>query len=249
MKAYLLAAGYATRMYPLTKDQPKPLLDVGGVPVLTQLVRQIESIPDLTEVVVIGNHRFAGHFTRWRDVTPCTVPVRVLDDGSTNEDDRLGAIGDLAFALREVPPGNEDWLVAAGDNLLRTDLHAVHARFVEHRDPLLIVREVERTDGRDGPSPYNEVTLDEDGRVQRFREKPREHRTGLAAIAVYVFPPSTAGALGAYLEAGGNPDAPGHFIAWLVEQVTVRATRLDGAWFDIGSFETLEDARRRWGGP
>ena len=250
MKAYLLAAGYATRMYPLTRDRPKPLLEVGGQPILTHLVRRIETLGALTGIVVVGNHRFAEPLARWRDATACRVPVRVLDDGSTGEHDRLGAIGDLAFALREVPAGGEDWVVAAGDNLLSFDLRAIEAEFLAHHAPTIVVRDVPTT-GTGAASRYNEVTLDAGGRVVRFREKPDRAMTGIAAIALYVFPPDVAGLVTQYLAEGGNPDAPGHLIAWLVGQRTVRASRFEGEWFDIGSLEALAGARERFrsGGP
>ena len=118
MKAYLLAAGYATRMFPLTRDLPKPLLEVAGAPILSHILDRVLALRDLSEVVVISNHRFADAFGRWADEQGSPVPVRVLDDGSTHDGDKLGAIGDLAFALQQVPVDGEDWVVAAGDNLL-----------------------------------------------------------------------------------------------------------------------------------
>jgi len=122
VKAYLLAAGYATRMYPLTRDRPKPLLEVAGAPILSPILDRILALDGLSEVVVIGNERFATPLEAWAAALDVPVPVGVLNDGSSSEDDKLGAIGDLAFALGEVPPGDEDWLVAAGDNLLAFDL-------------------------------------------------------------------------------------------------------------------------------
>jgi glucose-1-phosphate thymidylyltransferase len=246
MKAFVLAAGYATRMYPLTRDRPKPLLEVGDAPILTHLVRSIEPLPGISEIVVIGNRRFAPAFARWHKTMNCALPIRLLDDGSTSDDDKLGAIGDLAFALRAVPVGDEDWMVVAGDNLVRFDLRTVQAHFLERRAPTLTVREVAVSTGESGASRYNEVTLSREARVVRFREKPREQRTGLAAIALYFFPADVAALLTRYLAEGGNPDAPGHFIAWLVDRVPVTATRFTGEWLDIGSLETLKEARLRF---
>ncbi len=246
MKAYLLAAGYATRMHPLTRDRPKPLLEVAGAPVLSHVVRGVLRLEGLDEVVVIANDRFAGHFASWAEDLDADAPVRILNDGTTGDDNRLGAVGDLAFALDAVPPGEEPWLAAAGDNLLGFDLRLLQRVFQEDEGrPLLAVREV----ARGGPSRYNEVVVDESGRVERFREKPADPVSGLAAIALYFFPPRVAGKLATYLGAGGNPDAPGHFIAWLVGQVGVRATRLPGDWFDIGSLEGLAHARRHYRPP
>jgi glucose-1-phosphate thymidylyltransferase len=246
VKAYLLAAGYATRMYPLTRDRPKPLLEVAGAPILSHILAGVLALDDLSEVVVIANDRFAPQFEDWADALETDVPVRVLNDGTQRDESRLGAIGDLAFALERVPVKGEDWLVAAGDNLLSFPILALQRVFQERpSSPLLGVRRVERR----GPSSYNEVVLDSGGRVALFREKPPDPVSELAAIALYFFPPEVADRLAAYLAAGGNRDAPGHFIAWLVDRLPVRATPIPGAWFDIGSLDGLEEARRSYRRP
>ena len=245
MKAYLLAAGYATRMHPVTRDRPKPLLEVAGAPILSHILDGVLGLEGLSEVVVIGNHRFATHFAEWARETSAPVPVTVLDDGTTNDDDKLGAIGDIGFALERVPPKDEPWLVAAGDNLLGFPMRALQREFeVDAGCPLLTVRRV----SRDGPSRYNEVTTEGD-RVTGFREKPADPRTDLAAIALYFFPAGVAERVGEYLAQGGNPDAPGHFVAWLVERVPTRAAMIPGEWFDIGSLEGLEHTRRHYRPP
>lgn len=246
MKAYLLAAGYATRLHPLTLDQPKPLLEVGGRALLDHLLDRIAPLDDLSEIVVIANERFHAHFEAWlaRARAAAPVPIRLLNDGSTSDDDKLGAIGDIAFAFERCPPGDEPCLIAAGDNLFDADLRAVQARFRERERHTLIVRPVQH-DG--GPTPYNEVTLDDEGRVLRFREKPQDARGGWSAIAVYFLLPEVDALLRSYLAEGGNPDAPGHFIAWASARAPFEAVPLEGRWFDIGSRETLAEARRSWG--
>ena len=246
MKAYLLAAGFATRMYPLTQHVAKPLLEVGGAPILSHILQSVEAIPDLSEVVVIGNHRFTEALNHWSRSVSCRVPIRVLDDGATEVEERLGAIGDLAFALQRVPNGVEDVLVVAGDNLLDFDLEPYYREFKEEQSALLITRLVEMGGG---PSPYNEVSLDATGRVLSFREKPQEPSSPLSAMAVYFLKAETESLLREYLAEGGEPDAPGHFIAWLVSVRRVVARPMSGRWFDIGSLESLEDARERYLGP
>jgi len=242
---YLLAAGYATRLWPLTRDRPKPLLEVGGAPLLTHLVRRFEVLADVEEIVVIGNARFGPQLEAWRSALRARVPVRLLDDGSSSDDDKLGAIGDLHFAVERVPPAGRPFAVAAGDNLIAFDLRPLQTAFRAHDDPLLALRTVAIGGG---PSPYNEVTLDGSGRVVGFREKPRDPRTDLAAIALYFFPPRVEDLLHAYVAAGNERDAPGHLIAWLVKRTTVRGMRFEGPWFDVGSFETLARARAALGG-
>lgn len=243
MKAYLLAAGYATRLYPLTRDRPKPLLEIAGRPLLSHILDRVTALEELTGVAVIGNHRFHGPLAEWAKAADCPVPLEVLDDGSTSDDDKLGATGDLAFALRTSPPApDEDFTVIAGDNWIGFDLRAAQRDFVEqgHR-PMILLRELDAVP--DGPSPYNEVTTDAEGRVLRLREKPADPRTNLVAIAAYFFPPHVRALVDHYLGDGGNPDAPGHFIEWLVRHAPVRSHVFDGTWMDIGSHETLAAAR------
>jgi len=244
----VLAAGYATRLYPLTRDRPKPLLEVGGTPILTRIVGRLSALPDLSEIIVISNARFAAHFERWRDALETALPVRILNDGTRAEDDRLGAVGDTGFALEQVPVAGEDWLLVAGDNLLEFALAPIVAALRETGLPTLVVRD---TGPRTGPSPYNEVVL-AGNEVKSFREKPDDPRSPLAAIALYAFPADVARDVARFLalqrERGqGVPDAPGHFISWLVEQRAVAATPLPGTWFDIGSLETLAAARAALG--
>ncbi len=245
MKALLLAAGYATRLYPLTRDRPKPLLDVGGKPMLTRILERVLELPDLSQVVVVGNAKFAHLLRDWARQVDCPVPIRVLDDGSTDDSNKLGATGDIAFALAECPLDGEDLLVVGGDNLLGFDLRPLYAAFQRQRTPLLAVR---RVDVGPGPSPYNEVTLDASDRVVRFREKPADPQSDLVAICLYFHPPDVAERLRRYLEQGGDPDAPGHFVAWLVDDTPVHAARFEGDWFDVGGHEALAQARERFAG-
>jgi glucose-1-phosphate thymidylyltransferase len=240
VKVILLCAGYATRMYPLTRDQPKPLLEVGGAPILTHLLQRTAVLPGVDELVVVGNHRFAAQFETWRATATCGVPIRLLDDGSTDEANRLGALGDLAFAAREVPLAGHDALVAAGDNLVLFDVAPLAHAFARRRAPQLSTRAAP-ADARS--SRYGEVTVDASGRITRFREKPADPQSGLASIALYFLPASTWPLLERYLDEGGNRDAPGYFFAWLVERTPVYAEPVSGAWWDIGDLGSLAEAR------
>lgn len=238
MRAIILAAGYATRMYPLTRKRAKPLLDIGGRPMLSHLVDALLDLEGLREIAVVANQRFFGQFEEWASGYCGSVPVRLLNDGSLDADDRLGAIGDLAFALTEVGD-DEELVVLAGDNLLLFGLSAYQEEFRRHRQPLLLVREEEGS--RQGR--YNEVEVDAEGKVLRFREKPLDPQTSTVAICLYFFPPGIGELVQRYLREGGNQDAPGYFIEWLVQQTTVTAMAIEGPWFDIGSLESLEAAR------
>lgn len=256
MKIAVLAAGYGTRLGSATLHTPKPLLDLGGRPLLTHLLaalltagggRRAGDPEAVSEIAVVTNARFAECFRAWAATARLPVPVTLVDDGTRSSDDRLGAVGDLALALSRVPAHGEDWLVSAGDMWLDADLAPVADAFrrsaADPRDraPRLVVR---RVTPRPGPSPYNEVTLDGET-VVGFREKPRDPRSDRAAIALYFLPNRIGARVGEYLASGGNPDAPGHFIAWLVERETVEASALDGEWLDVGSPSALAATRSR----
>jgi glucose-1-phosphate thymidylyltransferase len=222
-------------MYPLTRDVPKPLLEVAGAPMLSHLLARTAGLPGVDEVVVVG-HRFTSSSRLGRR----ELPWSLLDDGSSDESDRLGALGDLAFAAREIPLAGRDALVAAGDNLMLFDLTS-HARaFARRRTAQIAFR---RAPADAGASRYGEVTLDAERRVVRFREKPSDPQSDLASIALYFFPASTWSLLDRYLEEGGNRDAPGHFIAWLAQRTEVHAEPSAGPWFDIGDLDSLARAR------
>jgi glucose-1-phosphate thymidylyltransferase len=239
VRIVVLAAGYATRLGSLTQHTPKPLLDLGGRPLLSRLCDRLLSAGPASEIAVVANARFAEVFRAWAAASGLPVPIRILDDGTSSDVDRLGAVGDLAFALDTLAAGDEDWLVSAGDMWIDVDLAPVAAAFRATRTPRLLVRRVPELRR---PSPYNEVTVDGE-RVVSFREKPEDPRSDLAAIALYFLPADIGRRVRAYLDAGGNPDAPGHFIAWLVQREPVLASPLEGRWSDIGSPEALRQTR------
>ena len=140
----------------------------------------------------------------------------------------------------------DDWLVAAADNLIETDLSAQLAIFEAHRDAVLTVRRIE---GTIPPSTYGEVHVSAEGVVSDFIEKPAAPASDLVSIGLYLYPSAAARRIAEYLESGGNPDAPGHFVAWLSKQQTVRVHVLEGLWWDIGSLKTLAEARAAYSSP
>jgi len=239
MKAIVLAAGFATRLYPLTKDLAKPLLEVGGRPVLSWVLDKVLTIDAVDEVVVVSNHRFHHQFVAWREGYAARVPLRILDDGSTDDTNKLGAIGDLALALEE-PLDEHELLVCAGDNLFEFELTSAHARFSSGDQPLLLLRTLE---GEVPPGRYSDVMLDEQGSVQSFREKPADPQSKLCSMCLYFFPPGLRARVQRYMDASGNPDAPGYFLEWLSHQEPLTGMVGEGRCFDIGNKRTLELAR------
>ncbi|MBM3990445.1 MAG: hypothetical protein FJ298_05480 [Planctomycetes bacterium] len=245
VRAIFLAAGFATRLYPLTRDRAKPLLEVGGVPMLTRVLRQVERVAEVRDGVVLSNARFCADFRTWRAATSTRLALEVLDDGALSNEARRGAVGDLALALESAPPDVDAWLVLACDNLFELELAPLVARFAARGRGQLVVRRV--------PAPvpagkYSEVLLDGE-RVTSFREKPSDPRSELSAIAVYLLPRDLPSRVRDYLASGGNPDAPGHLLAWLAPRTPLEAIPLQGRWLDIGSADDLARANREFPAP
>lgn len=238
MKAVILAAGYATRLYPLTLDRPKALLPVGGKPMLDHLMAQLEGIDGLDEVYVVTNTKFAEAFREWEAEREGGLPVGIVDDGTTDEDSRLGAIGDLDFTIRETSL-DDDLLVLAGDNLFSESVASFPQFALAKGGPALGVYDV---GDLDAIRRYSAIELDEDDRVTKLEEKPDRPRSTLAGIALYLYPRAALGFVRQYLEAGNNPDQPGRLVQWLYPRTPVYGWRVPGRWFDVGSKETLAEA-------
>jgi glucose-1-phosphate thymidylyltransferase len=240
MKGLILAAGYATRLRPLTDDVPKQLLPVGGRPMVDWILDKVKEVDEIDEVHLVTNSRYAGQFERWAD----DKVVHVHDDGTTSNDDRLGAIADVHFvADHEVWDGN-DLLVIAGDNLFDFSLADYVAFWQGKHDTASAVALYEHP-VRELLSQYGVVEVDPDDRVVEFVEKPEQPRTNLIATAAYIYNRSHLALLRAYLAEGNPPDQPGNFIAWLHKRAPVYGYRFAGEWFDIGDRTQLLEADNR----
>jgi glucose-1-phosphate thymidylyltransferase len=233
VKAIVLAAGYATRLYPLTLDRPKALLDVGGRPMLDRVLERLLAIGEIDETVVVTNAKFAPQFETW---SVDKRQVTVVNDGTVSEDDRLGAIGDIGFVL-DLLRIDDDVVVVAGDNLFGADISDFGRVARERRAPLLAVRDV--GDLAEMPK-YNQVQTDESGQVTFFEEKPAAATTTLMGVALYFYPRESLELIHRYLHEGNNPDQPGRLVEWLYTRTPVYTWRVPGEWYDIGSRDTLE---------
>lgn len=246
MIAIVLAAGYATRLYPLTKDVPKPLLDVAGRSILDRVVDNAEGVTDLREFVVVTNHRFVDHFQRWADARRSSSQrkVTVIDDGSTSNENRLGALGDLKLAVDVlIEHGfDEPVLVLAGDNLFDFEL-SDFAAFAGERGSDCIT--AHRLDDVEALRRTGVVELTRDNRVLSFAEKPAEPRSTWAVPPLYVYRPETLKEeLPIFLSENNESDAPGSFIPWLIQRKPVYAFPFTGDRYDIGNLDSYEAAQR-----
>jgi glucose-1-phosphate thymidylyltransferase len=243
VRAVILAAGYATRIYPLTLDRPKALLPVGGKPMLDHLLEQLERVEGLDEVYVVTNSKFADAFREWA-AGRSGLPLRIVDDGTVDDDSRLGAIGDLDLTIREAEL-DDDLLVLAGDNLFSESIAPFPVFALEKAGPALGVYDV---GDLDTIRRYSVIELDGDDRVTRLEEKPEQPRSTLAGIALYFYPRSALRLVREYLEDGNNPDQPGRLVQWLYPRTPVYGWRVPGRWFDVGSKETLAEADQAFTG-
>jgi glucose-1-phosphate thymidylyltransferase len=238
MNAIILAAGYATRLRPLTDTWAKELLPVGGRPIIDRIVDGLAAVEEITAVHVVTNARKADGFRAWAEGRD----VIVHDDGTTSNEDRLGAIGDMQFVIDQAGL-DDDLLVIAGDNLFEFSL----PEFVSFwrgkgRASAVAVRDV---GSRELAAQYGIVALDEDARVTDFVEKPADPPSTLAATATYLFHRQHAGLIPGYLASGQPPDQPGRFVAWLQEREPVYGWVFDSTWYDIGNHEQLLEADNR----
>ena len=239
MKAVILAAGYATRLYPLTLNRPKALLDVAGRPMVEHLLLRLEGVEGLDAIHLVTNSKFAGAFREWSAGWD-GQEVQIVDDGTSDEETKLGAIGDLELTIRAAAL-DDDLIVLAGDNLFSESLAPFGAFARAKAAPVIGVYDV---GDLEAIRRYNSITLDEDDRLTYFEEKPEHPRTTLTGIALYFYPRKSLGAVREYLAAGNNPDQPGRLIEWLYPREPVYAWRVPGRWYDIGSAETLAEADR-----
>lgn len=245
MNAIILCAGFATRMYPLTRNFPKPLLEVGERPVMNYLLRQLEAIEDITDVHIVCNDKFYPQFISWADEVEQnklfpSLKLQLYNDGSQENEGRLGAAGDLNFVLEQLSEPGE-LLVAGGDNIFLFPLKELWERFREqncHCIPALY------EDSLENLQKTGVLELDDEDRVVRLHEKPEKPPTHRVCPALYFFRPSVAGILSEFLKTPGNHDAPGYFVDYLCQNDKVKGLKLDSDRLDIGSLKTYEEADR-----
>ncbi|MBI3999230.1 MAG: nucleotidyltransferase family protein [Candidatus Omnitrophica bacterium] len=239
MKAILLCAGYATRLYPLTQHQPKPLLLIAGEVLLNHLIKKLELVPSLESIVIVSNDRFYNQFCQWRETVTQKIPISVIHDGTQDPEHRLGAIQDLKLALRQ-ECDQTDVLVLAGDNLFDSEL-LPFVTFAESKRPAAVVGVYDVQD-RVLSQKYGLIKTDSSGKITAFFEKPKDPPTTLASMGIYYFPKETLRYVDRYLEGNRNPDAPGYYIGWLAKETSIFVFPFRGAWFDIGDLNSYRKA-------
>ena len=244
MKVLILAAGYATRLYPLTLTQPKPLLPVAGKPMIDYVMDNLAPIGGIDEVFVVSNAKFAGQFSQWseayREASQHPFRFSVINDGSTDDSNKLGAIGDLNLVL-EQENLDDDLIVVAGDNLFNQSLRGFGDYCRSQKCPVLGVYDVGNLEQA---RKYGVVDIDATGQISSFVEKPSDPASTLIGIALYYYPRQYLAMVRQYIAEGNNPNQPGRLIQWLYPRTPVMTWSVPGIWYDIGSKETLAEANR-----
>lgn len=241
MKCLILAAGYATRLYPLTENFPKPLLDVGGKTILDWLVDDLRTTERIDEFIVVSNHKFAHYFDEWAAKKACKVTV--VDDGTSSNETRLGAVCDIKLAIDRLEL-YDDMLVLAGDNVLDFSLN----RFLDYcleKNASCVMRYLE--ENKAALKKRGVLTLDGD-RVTGMEEKPQEPKTRWCCPPFYFYSREDAMKLGDAIKDGCGTDAPGSFIAWLCEISPVYAMEMPGVRFDVGDLESYTKIKNEYKG-
>lgn len=240
MKVVVLCAGYATRLYPLTENQPKPLLPVGNKPILEWILEQVEKVQGIEAVYLVSNQKFAGHFEAWAARKKHPWPLEVVNDRTTSNETRLGAIGDLAYVIQRKKMMPCDLMVIAGDNFFDFDLVSF-TNFGKAKRPHGVIAVYDVGD-KELAKRYGLVQTSADGKILEFQEKPPQPATTLASSGIYWLPQETWSLLDTYITTNHNTDQPGHYMRWLAENSGLFAFPLKGKWLDIGDLASYQKA-------
>ncbi|MCL1997330.1 MAG: nucleotidyltransferase family protein [Turicibacter sp.] len=241
MKAIVLSAGYATRMYPLTLSRPKGLLPLGGRPILNYIIEQIETLPNVDEIILVSNHKFYEHYEEWLAMAEYKTPITILNDGSLSEDDRLGAIGDIAFVLK-TKNLQTDLVIIAGDNYNTYPLLEQYEFFKEKDSDVVCAM---RITNKEDLKRFAVAEIDKNNKLLSLIEKPQNPQSDLAVFATYFYKAETLPLFKDYINEGNSYDAPGYFLQWLYKRKDVYAYIMNGECYDIGTVAAYEELKNR----
>lgn len=237
MKAIILAAGYATRLYPLTLHTPKALLPIAKKPIIDHIVEQMDTIAELDEIYVVSNDKFAKDFEAWAKTVKSRASIVVLNDGTTDDANKRGAIGDISFVINEMKI-DDDLMVIAGDNFFTYSLQEYVDYFHQKERDCVCVKVWE---DEKSLSQFGIALLDEAGKVLDIEEKPTEPKSNTVVFAAYLYKRETVPMFAVYLAEGNKADAPGNFPAWLYRRKEVYAYTFQGECYDIGTPESYRE--------
>jgi len=239
MKAIVLAGGFAKRLWPLTLDKAKPLLEVGGKPIINYIIEKLEGMDEIDKIFISTNAKFELGFKQWLKKYEFKK-IKIVVEETRSEEEKLGAIAGINFVL-EREKIDDDCIIIAGDNLFGFILDDFLGFYKEKKSPVVAFFDVKDFEKA---KLYGIAELDENNKIKGFLEKPEKPPSTLASTCCYIFPKDTVRLFPEYLKEGGSKDAPGFFLQWLIRKEEIFAYVFSNYWFDIGSFESLEEARK-----
>lgn len=247
MISIIIAAGYATRLGELTKDFPKPLLKIGQDSILDRMIDDLDNIEDIRQHIIVTNHKFAHHFQEWKSQKESKKEIIIVDDGTTSNETRLGAVRDIQYAISELDI-KEDIIVVAADNLLFFSFKGFVEFYKKKKTPCIIYhtqKDIEKL-RRTGV-----ITIDADNKVLEMEEKPSNPKSHFAVPPFYIYPKECIPAILKATENGCGTDAPGNLVSYLLKHTTFHAWPMadtgENLRFDIGSIDTYNEACEKYG--
>ena len=235
MKNIVLAAGYATRLYPVTENFPKPLLEIGGVSILDRLIRDVDAIDEIDEHVIVSNHLFFPRFEKWKTESRYSKKITVMDDGSITNENRLGAVRDLLLAIETKQLVDDDLLVIAADNILTFSFRGFVDYFKEKQTSVIMmhyepeIAPLQRT---------GVITVDRNRRVLEMQEKPENPKSHYAVPPFYIYKKSDIKHIKTCISKDRIVDAPGNLVKSMLDKTVIHAWEMTGKRYDIGTLET-----------
>lgn len=243
MKCILLCAGYATRLFPLTKNFPKALLEIeDGKPLLDYILEEVNTIDEVDQIYLVTNAKYYEHFKNWSDNKNNSKPIKVINDNTDSNDNRLGAIGDIKYVI-DNENVNDDLLIIAGDNLFDYKLKGVIDYYKNKNAITICAKEINDVNILKG---FAVAKLDSNDKILELEEKPEVPKSNIGVYATYVYPKFVIDEIHKYLSEGNKPDAPGYLVEYLYKKHPVYAYKFEGNCYDVGTFESLDLVREKY---
>lgn len=247
MKAIILAAGYATRLYPLTKNHPKPLLKIGPKTIADFLLDRLAQVGPVDQVFVVTNNKFYSHFQKWADEinSQKNYPfgLSIVNDLTTSNETRLGAVADVHYVIKQKNIEDEI-VILAGDNILNFDFNKIYQFYKQQQSPVILVHPI---DDKKRLTSMGVVEVDSNSLITGFEEKPSVPKSNLIAPPVYFIPQNNIHFVEKFLNNNNKHDAPGFFISWLYKQLPVYVYLMKEKYYDIGTLEMYEKVNQSLG--
>jgi glucose-1-phosphate thymidylyltransferase len=242
MHALVLAGGFAKRLWPLTKDKPKPLLEVGGKPMIEHVIDKIEKVDEIDKIFISTNDKFDVVFNKWLKGFKSKKEIELIIEPTQSEGEKLGSIGGIEFFLQRERV-KDDLLIVAGDNLFEFDLKGMFDFYKKKKSPVIGLHDIKDFEQA---KKLGTVEIDKNGKVVGFYEKSPNPKTTLASTLIYLLPKSALDLIPIYLKETNNPDTPGYFLIWLYKNHPLYGYIFPGEWHDIGSFEELKRVQEKY---